>query len=93
VPPSRSIPGLRPTHGISIDADKIQDAAYQVTQSGNPVKGPFQTKDAEGNVRMAYNYEGRLDGITVRTIVFADNGEIRTAFRPTVVRRTPAAAR
>ncbi|MFI7673161.1 EndoU domain-containing protein [Actinophytocola sp. NPDC049390] len=64
------------------DADKIQDAAYQVTQSGNPVKGPFPTKDADGNVRMAYNYEGKVDGITVRTTVFADNGEIRTAFPP-----------
>jgi hypothetical protein len=64
------------------DADKIQDAAYQVTQSGHPVKGPFPTKDANGNVRMAYNYEGTVDGITVRTTVFADNGEIRTAFPP-----------
>lgn len=64
------------------DADKIQDAAYQVTQSGNPVKGPYPTKDADGNVRMAYNYEGKVDGITVRTTVFADNGEIRTAFPP-----------
>ena len=64
------------------DADKIQDAAYQVTQSGNPVKGPFPTKDDDGNVRMAYNYEGVVDGVTVRTTVFADNGEIRTAFPP-----------
>lgn len=62
--------------------EKIQDAAYQVTQSGNPVKGPIWTKDADGNIRPAYNYEGTVDGITVRTTVFGDNGEIRTAFPP-----------
>ncbi|OLF16200.1 EndoU domain-containing protein [Actinophytocola xanthii] len=61
------------------DGAKILSAAYQVTQ-GPPVKGPFPTKDADGNVRWAYNYEGVVDGVTVRTTVFADNGEIRTAF-------------
>jgi hypothetical protein len=64
------------------DGEKILDAAYQVTQQGPPVKGPFPTKDADGNVRWAYNYEGQVDGVTVRTTVFADNGEIRTAFPP-----------
>lgn len=64
------------------DGPKILDAAYQVTQQGPPVKGPFPTKDADGNVRWAYNYEGNVDGVTVRTTVFADNGEIRTAFPP-----------
>ncbi len=64
------------------DGDKILDAAYQVTQQGPPVKGPFPTKDADGNVRWAYNYEGQVDGVTVRTTVFGDNGEIRTAFPP-----------
>jgi hypothetical protein len=64
------------------DGPKILDAAYQVTQQGPPVKGPFPTKDADGNVRYAYNYEGVVDGVTVRTTVFADTGEIRTAFPP-----------
>jgi hypothetical protein len=64
------------------DGAKILDAAYQVTQNGQMVKGPFPTKDADGNIRYAYNYEGVVDGVTVRTTVFADNGEIRTAFPP-----------
>ncbi len=64
------------------DGAKILDAAYQVTQNGQMVKGPFPTKDANGDVRWAYNYEGVVDGVTVRTTVFADNGEIRTAFPP-----------
>lgn len=64
------------------DADKIQNAAYEVTQSGNLVKGPVWTKDADGNIRPSYNYEGVVDGVTVRTTVFGDNGEIRTAFPP-----------
>lgn len=64
------------------DRQKILDAAHQVTQQGPPVKGPFPTKDGDGNVRWAYNYEGTVDGVTVRTTVFADTGEIRTAFPP-----------
>lgn len=67
---------------VSWDGPKILDAAYQVTQTGQITKGPFPTKDANGNVRYAYNYEGVVDGVTVRTTVFADNGEIRTAFPP-----------
>jgi hypothetical protein len=63
------------------DDAKILDAAYQVTQQGPPQEGPFATKDAEGNPTWAYNYEGQVDGVRVRTTVLA-NGEIRTAFPP-----------
>lgn len=63
------------------DRQKILDAAHQVTQQGPPVSGPKPTKDANGNQTWAYNYEGTVDGVTVRTTVLA-NGEIRTAFPP-----------
>lgn len=76
------------------DRSKILDASYQVTQQGPPVKGPYLTKDADGNPRWAYNYEGRVDGVEIRTTVFAD-GEIRTAFPvnsadPGVITNPPA---
>jgi EndoU nuclease-like protein len=63
------------------DEAKILDAAYQVTQQGPPVSGPKPTLDANGNPAWAYNYEGVVDGVTVRTTVLAD-GDIRTAFPP-----------
>ncbi|MGV9675470.1 EndoU domain-containing protein [Nocardia sp. NPDC003482] len=59
--------------------EDIIDAAYQVTQKGEMTKGPFITKDALGNRRVAFSYEGKIDEVTVRTTVFAD-GEIRTSF-------------
>ncbi|GAB2809485.1 hypothetical protein [Lentzea nigeriaca] len=60
---------------------KIMDAAYQVTQMGPPVSGPKPTKDADGNPAWAYNYEGMVDGVLVRTTVLS-TGEIRTSFPP-----------
>jgi EndoU nuclease-like protein len=66
----------------SWDGEKILDSAYQVTQQGPPVKGPYPTKDGDGNVRWAYDYEGVVDGVKVKTTVFGDNGEIRTAYPP-----------
>lgn len=63
------------------DRAKILDAAHQVTQQGPPVTGPKPTKDADGNPAWAYNYEGVVDGVTVRTTVLS-TGEIRTAFPP-----------
>lgn len=59
----------------------ILDAAHQVTQQGPPVKGPYPTKDANGNLVWAYDYVGVVDGVTVKTTVQAD-GEIRTAYPP-----------
>lgn len=61
------------------DGPKILDAAHQVTQQGPPVTGPKPTKDANGNPAWAYNYEGVVDGVTIRTTVLS-TGEIRTAF-------------
>ncbi|MEU7841383.1 EndoU domain-containing protein [Micromonospora sp. NPDC049114] len=61
------------------DESKIRDAAIQVTQQGPPVKGPYLTKDADGNRRWAYDYEGAVDGVKVKTTVLAD-GEIRTSY-------------
>lgn len=63
------------------DEAKILDAAHQVTQQGPPVTGPKPTKDADGNPAWAYNYEGMVDGVLVRTTVLS-NGEIRTSFPP-----------
>jgi len=60
---------------------KIMDAAYQVTQQGPPVSGPKPTKDANGDPAWAYNYEGMVDGVMVRTTVLS-TGEIRTSFPP-----------
>jgi Bacterial EndoU nuclease len=60
---------------------KILDAAYQVTQQGPPAKGPYLTKDADGNPAWAYDYSGTVDGVEVKTTVLA-NGEIRTAYPP-----------
>lgn len=59
----------------------ILDAAHQVTQQGPPAKGPYPTKDANGNLAWAYDYEGVVNGVTVKTTVLA-NGEIRTAYPP-----------
>lgn len=67
---------------VGWDGPKILDAAYQVTQTGKVMRGPYPTKDADGNIRHAYDYEGQVDGVTVKTTVFADNGEIRTAYPP-----------
>jgi hypothetical protein len=63
------------------DEAKILAAAHQVTQSGQPVAGPMPAKDADGNPVWAYNYEGMVDGVLVRTTVLSD-GEIRTSFPP-----------
>ncbi|MGR6322677.1 EndoU domain-containing protein [Micromonospora soli] len=63
------------------DGPKILDAAHQVTQQGPPAKGPYLTKDADGNPAWAYDYTGRVDGVEVKTTVLA-NGEIRTAYPP-----------
>lgn len=63
------------------DESKILDAAHQVTQQGPPSKGPYLTKDANGNPAWAYDYTGRVDGVEVKTTVLA-NGEIRTAYPP-----------
>lgn len=63
------------------DETKILDAAYHVTQQGPPAKGPYLTKDADGNPAWAYDYIGRVDGVEVKTTVLA-NGEIRTAYPP-----------
>ncbi|MGI5996804.1 MAG: EndoU domain-containing protein [Saccharomonospora viridis] len=60
---------------------KILDAAHQVTQQGPPAKGPYITKDANGNKVWAYDYIGTVDGVTVKTTVLAD-GEIRTSYPP-----------
>ncbi|MEV4656800.1 hypothetical protein [Micromonospora sp. NPDC049301] len=60
---------------------KIRDAAIQVTQQGPPVKGPYPSRDAGGNPRWAYDYEGVVDRVKVKTTVFAD-GEIRTSYPP-----------
>ncbi|MPZ80367.1 MAG: hypothetical protein GEV28_08215 [Actinophytocola sp.] len=57
------------------------DAAHQVTQSGPPSKGPYPTKDVNGEPAWAYDYTGQVDGVTVKTTVLA-NGEIRTAYPP-----------
>ncbi|CRK57934.1 hypothetical protein [Alloactinosynnema sp. L-07] len=65
----------------SWDQPKILDAAYQVTQQGPPAKGPYLTKDADGQPAWAYDYTGRVDGVEVKTTVLA-NGEIRTAYPP-----------
>ncbi|MFG1914834.1 EndoU domain-containing protein [Micromonospora sp. NPDC048898] len=65
----------------SWDEAKILDAAHQVTQQGPPNKGPYPTKDADGNPAWAYDYVGVVDGVQVKTTVLAD-GEIRTAFPP-----------
>ncbi|TDV57217.1 EndoU domain-containing protein [Actinophytocola oryzae] len=65
----------------SWDKAKILDAAHQVTQSGPPSKGPYPTKDANGDPAWAYDYTGVVDGVTVKTTVLA-NGEIRTAYPP-----------
>ncbi|MGI5520165.1 EndoU domain-containing protein [Micromonospora sp. CA-259024] len=65
----------------SWDREKILDAARQVTQQGPPVKGPSPAKDADGNPVWVYDYEGVVDGITVKTTVLAD-GEIRTSYPP-----------
>ncbi len=63
------------------DTPKILDAAHQVTQQGPPAKGPYITKDADGNKAWAYDYIGTVDGVTVKTTVLAD-GEIRTSYPP-----------
>jgi hypothetical protein len=63
------------------DDQKIIDAAHEVTQQGPPSKGPYLTKDANGNPAWAYDHTGTVDGVTVKTTVLAD-GEIRTAFPP-----------
>ncbi|MEU5940098.1 EndoU domain-containing protein [Micromonospora sp. NPDC047548] len=63
------------------DEPKILDAAHQVTQQGPPAKGPYLTKDADGNPAWAYDYTGTVDGVEVKTTVLA-NGEIRTAYPP-----------
>lgn len=63
------------------DEAKILDAAHQVTQSGTPSKGPYLTKDGNGDPAWAYDYTGVVDGVTVKTTVLAD-GEIRTAYPP-----------
>lgn len=63
------------------DEQKILDAAHEVTQQGPPSKGPYLTKDANGNQAWAYDYTGTVDGVTVKTTVLAD-GEIRTAYPP-----------
>lgn len=63
------------------DEAKILDASHQVTQQGPPVTGPKPTKDANGDPAWAYNYEGMVDGVLVRTTVLS-NGEIRTSFPP-----------
>jgi hypothetical protein len=65
----------------SWDEAKILDASHQVTQQGPPVTGPKITKDAQGNPAWAYNYEGMVDGVLVRTTVLS-NGEIRTSYPP-----------
>ncbi|MEU5784611.1 EndoU domain-containing protein [Micromonospora lupini] len=61
------------------DESKIRDAVLQVTQQGPPMKGPYLTKDADGNRRWAYDYEGVVNGVKVKTTVLAD-GEIRTSY-------------
>ncbi|MEU3646029.1 hypothetical protein AB0E59_21775 [Lentzea sp. NPDC034063] len=58
---------------------KIKAATYEVTQMGPPVKGPLLTRDADGNPAWAYNYEGMVDGVNIRTVVL-ETGEIRTSF-------------
>ncbi|WP_312877589.1 EndoU domain-containing protein [Lentzea indica] len=58
---------------------KILDAAYKVTQTGPPVGPVMPTRDADGNPAWAYNYEGTVDGVEVRTTVLS-TGEIRTSF-------------
>ncbi|MFE9694566.1 EndoU domain-containing protein [Micromonospora sp. NPDC005806] len=63
------------------DDPQILDAAHRVTQQGPPAKGPYLTKDADGNWAWAYDYEGQVDGVRVKTTVLA-NGEIRTAYPP-----------
>ncbi|MEH1163786.1 EndoU domain-containing protein [Micromonospora sp. CPCC 205539] len=65
----------------SWDETKILDAAHQVTQQGPPSKGPYLTKDVNGNPAWAYDYTGVVDGVEVKTTVLAD-GEIRTAYPP-----------
>ncbi|MDG4839960.1 EndoU domain-containing protein [Micromonospora sp. WMMD967] len=65
----------------SWDEAKILDAAHRVTQQGPPNKGPYPTKDADGNPVWAYDYVGVVDGVQVKTTVLAD-GEIRTAYPP-----------
>ncbi|MET8307246.1 EndoU domain-containing protein [Micromonospora sp. NPDC005173] len=65
----------------SWDEAKILDAAHRVTQQGPPAKGPYPTKDADGNPVWAYDYVGVVDGVEVKTTVLAD-GEIRTAYPP-----------
>lgn len=59
----------------------ISGVLDQVTQQGPPVKGPYLTKDANGNPAWAYDYKGTVDGVEVKTTVLAD-GEIRTAYPP-----------
>ncbi|GLZ37563.1 EndoU domain-containing protein [Actinokineospora sp. NBRC 105648] len=61
--------------------DDIVDAAHQVTQQGPPSKGPYLTNDGKGNKAWAYDYEGQVNGVTVKTTVL-ENGEIRTAYPP-----------
>ncbi|MFC3505297.1 EndoU domain-containing protein [Micromonospora krabiensis] len=63
------------------DEPRILDAAHQVTQQGPPARGPYLTKDADGNPAWAYDYVGRVDGVEVKTTVLA-SGEIRTAYPP-----------
>ncbi|SCG72452.1 EndoU domain-containing protein [Micromonospora coxensis] len=63
------------------DEAKILDAAHRVTQQGPPAKGPYLTKDADGKPAWAYDYQGTVDGVEVKTTVLA-NGEIRTAYPP-----------
>jgi hypothetical protein len=76
------------------DEAKILDAAHQVTQSQQPTKGPYLTKDADGVPAWAYDYKGTVDGVEVKTTVLAD-GEIRTAYpsnsdNPGVITNPPA---
>jgi hypothetical protein len=59
----------------------ILDAAHRVTQQGPPAKGPYMTKDANKKWAWAYDYEGQVNGVHVKTTVLA-NGEIRTAYPP-----------
>ncbi|MFR9750453.1 EndoU domain-containing protein [Nocardia sp. 004] len=57
----------------------ILDAVYQVTQSGRPTKGPYPTKNELGERSSAFDYEGKINGINIRTTVIKD-GKIRTGF-------------
>jgi hypothetical protein len=57
----------------------ILDAAHQVTQQGSPTKGPYLTKNADKQLAWAWDYQGVVRGVRIKTTVL-QSGEIRTAY-------------